>query len=102
MPGIVFGSWLVFGSAAPWEARTPPMWQLSLQARPRKSESRLTQGKRQDDPLLCASPHFKPFNPSLGRTIGVLLHCQFVVRDAAFRMGDQRVISAFTRRVKLA
>src|SRR4029079_18516682 len=28
------------------------------------------------------------------------VHC--VVRDAAFRMGDQRAISAFTRRVKLA
>jgi ABC transporter substrate binding protein len=27
--------------------------------------------------------------------------CQFVVRDAAFRMGDQRAISAFTRRAKL-
>src|SRR3954464_13816921 len=27
---------------------------------------------------------------------------QWVVRDAAFRIGDQRTISAFTRRAKLA
>ena len=28
--------------------------------------------------------------------------CQLVVRDAAFRIGDQRAISAFTSRAKLA